>query len=52
MTWAAFWGLLLLFTLVLYAIMAVYVTIGGFVDIRRMFQKLGNRPDENDDSSR
>lgn len=38
--WTIFWGLLLLVTLSFYSVLVVYVTIGGFSDIKQMFKKL------------
>ena len=38
--WIWFWGLLLLVTLLLYAVLVVYVTLGGYEDIRSMFRNL------------
>ena len=42
-SWALFWAALLVVTLLGYTILAVFVTIGGFKDIREMFRKLGKR---------
>ena len=51
--WIFFWGALLLVTLMLYTVMVVYVSIGGFKDIRRMFRTLSsdgeNKPAPDDD---
>ena len=51
--WIDFWGALLVATLVLYALMVLYVSIGGFKDIRRMFRTLSaeaeNKPAPDDD---
>jgi len=38
--WSIFWGLLLLVTMLFYAVLVVYVTIGGYADIKQMFKKL------------
>ena len=38
--WIDFWGALLVVTLVIYALMVIYVSIGGLRDIKRMFQTL------------
>ena len=51
--WIFFWGALLLVTLVSYTVMVVYVSIGGFKDIRQMFRSLSgdgeNNPEQDDD---
>ena len=54
--WIFFWGGLLLVTLVFYTVMVVYVSLGGFKDIRQMFRSLSgngeNKPEkEGDDAS-
>ena len=54
--WIFFWGGLLLVTLVFYTVMVVYVSLGGFKDIRQMFRSLSgngeNKPEqEGDDES-
>ena len=41
--WIIFWGALLALALLAYAVLAVFVTIGGFQDIRAMFRKLRER---------
>jgi hypothetical protein len=38
--WINFWGALLVVTLLFYALMVLYVSIGGFKDIRQMFRSL------------
>ena len=43
-----FWGILLLVTLVLYAVLVVNVTIGGFADIRQMLKKLSDNQTDDD----
>ena len=48
--WMDFWGALLIVTLVFYTVMVVYVSIGGFKDIRQMFRSLsGDGDDKQDD---
>ena len=42
MTWAAFWGIVFLSSLVMFAVLAVYVTFAGFADARTMFRRLRN----------
>ena len=44
--WIDFWGALLVATLVFYALMVVYVSIGGFKDIRQMFRSLSGDGDD------
>ena len=54
--WINFWGALLLVTLVTYAVLVIYVSIGGLSDIRKMFRSLSNKSrdgseiEENSDS--
>ena len=38
--WILLWQMLLIAGLVLFAGMAVWVTIGGFRDIKRLFEKI------------
>ncbi len=44
--WIFFWGALLLVTLLFYTVMVVYVSIGGFKDIRQMFRSLSGDGDD------
>ena len=44
--WIFFWGALLLVTLMFYTVMVVYVSIGGFKDIRQMFRSLSGDGDD------
>lgn len=46
--WINFWGALLVVTLVVYALMVIYVSIGGFRDIKRMFRTLSDNKQNND----
>ncbi len=41
--WINFWGALLLVTLVIYAVLVIYVSIGGLSDIRKMLRSLSNK---------
>jgi len=54
--WIFFWGGLLLVTLVFYTVMVVYVSLGGFKDIRQMFRSLSgngeNKPEQEGDDER
>jgi hypothetical protein len=45
--WMAFWKFCLIASLLVFAGMSVWVTIGGFADIKRLFKRLGES-DEND----
>ena len=47
--WIFFWGGLLLVTLVFYSVMVVYVSLGGFKDIRQMFRSLSGDGDDKQD---
>ena len=53
--WIFFWGGLFLVTLIFYTVMVVYVSLGGFKDIRQMFQSLSgngeNRPEKEGDDA-
>lgn len=54
--WINFWGALLVATLLFYSLMVLYVSIGGFRDIRQMFRTLSgdgeNKPErEGDDEA-
>lgn len=42
MTWGAFWGIVFLLSLVMFAVLAIYVTFAGFADARAMFRRLRN----------
>ncbi|MCP4848118.1 MAG: hypothetical protein GY899_09260 [Verrucomicrobiaceae bacterium] len=44
--WIFFWGSLLIVTLLFYTVMVVYVSIGGFKDIRQMFRSLSGDGDD------
>jgi hypothetical protein len=46
--WMIFWSVVLYVALGLFTIMAVYVTIFGFRDIRRMLQELRQDGDHQD----
>ena len=45
--WITFWGAVLFITLAFYSLLVVYVTIGGFSDIKKMFQSLSVNKEEN-----
>ena len=47
--WMTFWGALLLVTLIFYAGLVVYVSIGGFKDIHGMFKSLSERGEDSAD---
>ena len=49
--WIWFWGILLFTTLVLYALLAVSVTIGGLADIRQMLKSLSEEERDSADTS-
>ena len=49
--WKLFWGGLLALTLIGYSVLVIYVTIGGFSDIKQMFKVLGGDNDDADDNS-
>ena len=39
-TWAAFWKYIFLASVTVFALMSVWVTIGGFLDIKKLFAGL------------
>ena len=41
--WTAFWGWLLVIVLVVYAILAITITIGGFFDVKEMFAMMDDQ---------
>lgn len=43
--WKLLWTVLLFGSLGAFAVLVVVVTIGGFRDLRKMFQQLGDRHD-------
>ena len=43
--WIWFWTIFLLASLALFAVLAVVVSIGGFFDIKRMFERLKEQHD-------
>ena len=47
--WATFWTLLFFSALTIFAGMAVWVTIGGWRDIRDLFRDLEKKRDDGDD---
>ena len=46
-SWATFWGWVLGASLIIFAVISVVVTIGGFRDIRSLLAKAGEN-EEND----
>lgn len=38
--WATFWGWLFIFVLVVFALLAVVITIGGFFDVKALFKSI------------
>ncbi len=54
--WITFWGWLLIIVLVIYAGLAIAITIGGFVDVKGMLTTIDKQhesddPDSNDVAS-
>ncbi len=41
-TWETIWKLLFISTLVVFAAMSVWVTIGGYKDLKKLFSQLEN----------
>ena len=50
--WIDFWTIFFMASLALFAIVAVVVSIGGFLDIRSLFKGLADRPDQQHDNRR
>jgi len=44
--WALVWKVVLIGTLAVFAVMTVFVTIGGAADVRRLFRSLRKGEDE------
>ncbi len=49
--WINFWTFFFFASLVLFAVLAVVVTIGGFFNIRSLFKSLTKRAEQQDESS-
>lgn len=49
--WITFWSIFFFASLVVFAGLAVVVTIGGFFNIRSLFKSLTNRADQHDDQT-
>ncbi len=49
--WINFWSVFFFVSLVVFACLAVVVTIGGFYNIRSLFKSLTDRADQHDDKS-
>jgi hypothetical protein len=49
--WTGFWTIFFFASLVLFAAVAVVVTIGGFLDIRSLFKSLTERHEQPEKSS-
>jgi len=47
--WTNFWTAFFVVSLVLFALLAVVVTIGGFFNIRSLFKSLSERPEQEED---
>jgi len=47
--WTSFWTAFFFVSLVLFALLAVVVTIGGFFNIRSLFKSLSERPEQEED---
>ena len=48
--WISFWTIFFVVSLVLFASLAVTVTIGGFFNIRSLFKSLSQRHEQEEDS--
>jgi hypothetical protein len=49
--WIKFWSFFFFASLVIFASLAVVVTIGGFFNIRSLFKSLTDRVEQHDDQS-
>ena len=47
--WASFWGWFLVAVLVVFGLLAVVITIGGFADARALFSSIDKKHDEEQD---
>ena len=47
--WTSFWSVFFVVSLVLFALLAVTVTIGGFFNIRSLFKSLSERHGQEED---
>jgi len=47
--WISFWSIFFVVSLVLFALLAVTVTIGGFFNIRSLFKSLSERRGQEED---
>jgi hypothetical protein len=51
--WANFWGVVLAFSLCIFAILAVVVAIGGFFDAKALFRNIDSQhAEENRDAEK
>ncbi len=48
--WATFWGGLLIVVIIIFAVVAIKVTIGGFFDVKEMFKGINEQHDEDESS--
>jgi len=44
--WATFWGWLLILVLVIFTVLAIAITIGGFFDVRALFATIDKQHHE------
>ena len=51
MNWVDFWSFFFFLSLVVFACLAVVVTIGGFFNIRSLFKSLSERSEEAEGNS-
>ena len=49
--WIKFWSIFFLVSLILFAGLAVVVTIGGFFNIRSLFKNLSERSEQSDEGA-
>ena len=49
--WGSIWGWVLIAVLVVFAILAIVITIGGFYDVRALFSSMGQRDSEASDTN-
>jgi len=47
--WTTFWGWLLVIVLVVYAFLAIVITIGGFFDVKEMLATMDDQHKQRDD---
>lgn len=45
-TWATFWAIVLIAVLIVFSVVAIKVTIGGFFDVKALFRSIDEQHEE------